>query len=251
MRSKNHLFSGKVALVTGAAQGIGRAVALMLAEEGADVAVNDIQKEKGEDVVATIKRIGRSSIFYEADVSSFRDCEKMIDTVVKELGGINILINNAGIVMDQLLIRMSEDEWDRVNEVNLKGVFNCCKAALRYMSRQKEGKIISITSVAAQMGNIGQANYSASKAGIIGLTKSLAREFASRNININAIAPGFINTDMTKNIPEKAKQYILSLIPMERFGEVEHVTHAVRYLASSASDYITGQVINVNGGIYM
>ncbi len=243
--------TGKVALVTGAAQGIGRAVSLLLARSGADLVVSDINLEKAEETAREIETIGRKAMAIRVNVASFGEVEKMVEAILERFGRIDILVNNAGIARDKLILRMTEEEWDAVLNVNLKGTFNCTKAVVRHMSKQRSGKIVSIASVVGEMGNAGQANYSASKAGVIGFTKTIAREFAQRGINVNAIAPGYIETPMTDALPEKAKEELKRLIPMERLGRPEDVADAVLFLVSEASSYITGQVLNVNGGIYM
>ena len=242
---------GKRALVTGAGRGIGKAIALLLAREGADVAVSDIAVDPARETVKEIESLGGKALAIEGNVADRDGAEKMVEKVVEEFGGIDILVNNAGITRDALLLRMKEEDWDAVMDVNLKGTFNCTKAAVRFMSRQKSGKIVNIASIVGLMGNAGQANYAASKAGVIGFTKTVAREFASRGININAVAPGFIATAMTDAIPEKARNELISAIPMGRLGSAEDVAEAVLFLVSGASDYITGQVISVNGGMYM
>ncbi len=243
--------SGKVALVTGAAQGIGKAIALLLAKNGADVAVSDINLEKAHETAHEIQEMGRRSLAIRVNVADAQEVERMIETIVEQFGRIDILVNNAGITRDRLILRMTEEDWDAVLDVNLKGTFNCTKSAIRHMAKQRSGKIVSIASVSGEMGNPGQANYAASKAGVIGFTKTIAREFASRGINVNAVAPGFIQTAMTDAIPEKAKEALKQMIPMERLGQPEDVAQAVLFLVSERSSYITGQVLNVNGGIYM
>ena len=243
--------SGKVALVTGAAQGIGKAIAMLLARNGADVVVSDINLEKAQETANEIQGIGRRSFAIKVNVADLKDVERMVEAIVEQFGRIDILVNNAGITRDRLILRMTEEDWDAVLDVNLKGTFNCTKAAIRYMSKQKSGKIVSIASVSGEMGNPGQANYAASKAGVIGFTKTIAREFAGRGINVNAIAPGYIQTPMTDAVPEKAKEELKRMIPMERLGKPEDVAQAVLFLVSENSSYITGQVLNVNGGIYM
>jgi 3-oxoacyl-[acyl-carrier protein] reductase len=243
--------SGKVALVTGAAQGIGKAIALLLARNEADVVVSDINLEKAQETANEIQGMGRRSFAIKVNVANLKDVERMVETIVEQFGRIDILVNNAGITRDRLILRMTEEDWDAVLDVNLKGTFNCTKAAIRYMSKQKSGKIVSIASVTGEMGNPGQANYAASKAGVIGFTKTIAREFAGRGINVNAIAPGYIQTPMTDAVPEKAKEAMKQMIPMERLGKPEDVAQAVLFLVSENSSYITGQVLNVNGGIYM
>ncbi|HSB03949.1 MAG TPA: 3-oxoacyl-[acyl-carrier-protein] reductase [Thermodesulfobacteriota bacterium] len=242
---------GKVALVTGGAQGIGKAIALLLAQKGGDIVISDINLERAEETVREIEALGRKAMAVRANVVVLIEVEMMVQTVIDRFGRIDILVNNAGIARDKLLLRMTEEDWDRVLAVNLKGTFNCTKAVIRHMSKQRSGKIVNIASVVGEMGNAGQANYSASKAGVIGFTKTIAREFASRSINVNAIAPGYIVTPMTDVLPEKAKEELKRMIPMERLGQPEDVAQSVFFLVSEASSYITGQVINVNGGIYM
>lgn len=243
--------SGKVALVTGAAQGIGKAIALLLAEKGADVVVSDINLEKAQETAKEIEEKGRRSIALKVNVADPDEVEQMVETIIERFSRIDILVNNAGITRDRLLLRMSHEDWDAVLDVNLKGVFNCTKSVIKYMSKQRSGKIVNIASVVGLMGNVGQANYAASKAGVIGFTKTVAREFAQRGININAIAPGYIQTPMTEVLPEKVKEELMKLIPMGRLGQPEDVAQAVLFLVSEASNYVTGQVLNVNGGIYM
>jgi 3-oxoacyl-[acyl-carrier protein] reductase len=243
--------AGKVALVTGAAQGIGRAIALLLAQNGADIVVSDINLEKAEETAKEIEGTGLRAMAIKVDVVHSEEVERMVQTILERFGHIDILVNNAGIARDKLILRMTEEDWDAVLNVNLKGTFNCTKAVVRHMSKQRSGKIVSIASVVGEMGNVGQANYSASKAGVIGFTKTIAREFAQRGINVNAIAPGYIETPMTDALPEKAKEELRRLIPMDRLGRPEDVAGAVLFLVSETSSYITGQVLNVNGGIYM
>jgi 3-oxoacyl-[acyl-carrier protein] reductase len=242
---------GKVALVTGAAQGIGKAIALLLARNGADIVVSDINLEKAEETTKEIQAIGRKAMAIKVDVANSRDVEQMVQTVLEHFGQVDILINNAGITRDKLILRMTEEDWDTVLNINLKGTFNCTKTVVKHMSKQRSGKIVNIASVVGEMGNAGQANYSASKAGVIGFTKTIAREFAQRGVNVNAIAPGYIETPMTEALPEKIKEELRRMIPMERLGRPEDVAEAVLFLVSEASSYITGQVLNVNGGIYM
>ncbi len=243
--------TGRVALVTGAAQGIGKAVALLLARNGADMVVSDINLEKAEETANEIDSIGRKALAVKVDVANWNDVERMVEVILEKFAKIDILVNNAGITRDKLILRMTEEDWDAVLNVNLKGTFHCTKAVVRHMAKQRSGKIVNIASVVGEMGNAGQANYSASKAGVIGLTKTIAREFAQRGININAIAPGYIETPMTEVLPEKAKEELKKLIPMERLGKPEDVAEAVLFFVSEESNYITGQVLNVNGGIYM
>ncbi len=243
--------TGKVALVTGAAQGIGRAIALLLARNGADIVVSDINLEKAEETAKEVRAIGPKAMAVKVDVANLSDVDRMVAGILEKLAKIDILVNNAGITRDKLILRMTEEDWDAVLGVNLKGTFNCTKAVVRHMAKQRSGKIVNIASVVGEMGNAGQANYSASKAGVIGLTKTIAREYAQRGINVNAIAPGYIETPMTEALPEKAKEELKKLIPMERLGKPEDVAEAVLFLVSEESSYVTGQVLNVNGGIYM
>ena len=242
---------GKVALVTGAAQGIGKAVTLLLARHGADVIVADINMEKAEETAREVQAMGQQAVAVKLDVTRLQEVEATVETALQKFGKIDILINNAGIARDKLILRMTEEDWDAVLGVNLKGTFNCTKAVIKHMSKQRSGKIVNIASVVGEMGNPGQANYAASKAGVIGLTKTIAREFAQRGINVNAIAPGYIQTPMTDALPEKAKEELKRMIPMERLGQAEDVAQAVLFLVSEASSYITGNVLKVNGGIYM
>ncbi len=242
---------GKVALVTGGAQGIGQVTALLLASKGADVAVSDINREGVLGTAKEIEGLGRRGLGLEGDVSNPVDAEIIVAKTVDQLGGVDILVNNAGITRDKLLLRMTEEDWDAVLNVNLKGTFNCTKAAIKHMVKHKSGRVVNIASVVGEMGNAGQANYAASKAGIIGLTKSIAREYAQRGINVNAIAPGYIETPMTEALSEKVKEELKAQIPMARLGTPSDVAKAVCFLVSDASSYITGQVLNVNGGIYM
>jgi 3-oxoacyl-[acyl-carrier protein] reductase len=242
---------GKVALVTGAAQGIGKAVTLMLARQGADVIVADVNLEKAEETAREVQALGQQAMAVKLDVTRLQDVEATVETTLQKFGKIDILINNAGIARDKLILRMTEEDWDAVLGVNLKGTFNCTKAVIKQMSKQRSGKIVNIASVVGEMGNPGQANYAASKAGVIGFTKTIAREFAQRGINVNAIAPGYIQTPMTDSLPEKAKEELKRMIPMERLGQPEDVAQAVLFLVSEASGYITGNVLKVNGGIYM
>ncbi|MDK2822170.1 MAG: 3-oxoacyl-[acyl-carrier protein] reductase [Clostridia bacterium] len=244
--------SGQVALITGASRGIGKAIALDLAQKGARVAVNYMgNKDKAQEVVDEIIASGGEGIIVKADVSSNQEVTEMIKLIEKELGTIDILVNNAGITKDNLLMRMKEEDWDQVLNTNLKGVFNCTKAVIRSMMKQKKGKIINITSVVGLTGNAGQSNYAAAKSGVIGFTKSMALELASRGIQVNAVAPGFIATDMTDKLPQEVKEQLLVRIPLQRFGKTEDVAGVVSFLASSQADYITGQVISVDGGMVM
>jgi 3-oxoacyl-[acyl-carrier protein] reductase len=239
----------KVVLVTGAARGIGRTIALEFAKEGANVVVNDIMD--GTPVAEEIKQMGRDAVFLKANIANMQEAEQLADKAVEKFGRIDIWINNAGITRDALIHKMTEENWNDVINVNLKGTFNCCKAAAKYMMEQKSGRIISVSSVVGQRGNIGQANYSASKAGIIGLTKTLALEFARYgDITVNAVAPGFVNTEMMRTIPEKVMQRIVDSIPFHRLAEPDEVSHLIVYLASDKAKYITGQIIGINGGYY-
>jgi len=244
-------FEGKTSLVTGASQGIGESIAFELAREGSEVVCVDVQKEKLEEVARRIRESGGKASAYCADVSRLDQATKVVEEVLERHKKIDHLVNNAGITKDNLLMRMTEDEWDAVVAVNLKGVFNFSKAVIRSMISNRQGRIVNISSVVALIGNVGQCNYSASKAGIIGFTRSLAREVASRGITVNAVAPGFISTSMTESLPEAVKKIFLDLIPMKRFGSPEEVAHIVKFLLSDEAAYITGQVINVNGGMLM
>ncbi len=245
------ILKDKIALVTGAAQGIGKAIALRLANSGADLAVLDMNLEKAEETAKEIEKLGRRAIALKANVASLQEAETIMDETVARLGAIHILVNNAGITRDALILRMKEEEWDAVIDVNLKGTFNCTKAAVRYMSKQRYGRIVNIASIIGETGNAGQANYSASKAGVIALAKTIAREFATRNITCNAVAPGFIETAMTQALPEKVREELAKQIPMGRLGAPEDVAEGVLFLVSDAANYITGQVLNINGGMYM
>lgn len=241
----------KVALITGAGRGIGRVIALELARNGAVVVVNDLDEAGMNETGQKIKEIGRQFHAIPADVSSAASVEKMIEEIIEKFGKIDILVNNAGITRDALLLRMKEEDWDKVLNINLKSVFLCTKFASRYMMKQRYGKIVNISSVIGLVGNIGQANYSASKAGIIGFTKSSAKELAARGINVNAIAPGFIKTAMTEKLPENIKNEMLNRIPLGFLGEPEDVADLVLFLTSDKARYITGQVVNVDGGMVM
>ncbi|CEN89476.1 3-oxoacyl-[acyl-carrier-protein] reductase [Paraclostridium sordellii] len=244
--------NGKVALITGGSRGIGKAIAIRLASYKANIVINyTSNKEHALKVKEEIESYGVKSIVIKCDVSKSDEVNNMIEEVVKEFGQIDILVNNAGITRDGLLMRMKEEDFDSVIDINLKGVFNCTKSATKYMMKKRYGKIINISSVVGLIGNAGQANYCASKAGVIGLTKSSARELASRNINVNAIAPGFIDTDMTSVLNENLKETMLKNIPQNRFGSPEDVANLVLFLASDMSSYITGQIINVDGGMVM
>lgn len=246
------LVKGKNALVTGASRGIGKEIALTLAKNGANVIVNypiDSEAEAANAVVKELESLNVKALAVKADVTSESEVKEMVDVIDKNFDTLDILVNNAGITRDNLLIRMKEDDWDRVIDVNLKGTFICTKAVARKMMKQKYGKIVNVSSVVGVMGNAGQANYCASKAGVIGLTKSVARELASKDINVNAIAPGFIETEMTAILSEDVKNQMLANIPLKKYGKPEDVANLVLFLSSDLSKYITGQVILVDGGM--
>lgn len=246
------MLEGKTAIVTGASRGIGRAVALKLAEEGAAVVINyNGSADRAEEVKNEIEKNGGKAKVMQCNVSDFQACESFIKEVTAKFGRIDILVNNAGITRDGLLMRMSEDDFDAVIDTNLKGTFNCIRFASRQMMKQRSGRIINLSSVSGVLGNAGQANYCASKAGVIGLTKSAARELASRGITVNAIAPGFIHTEMTQVLPEKVKEASIAQIPLRAFGEPEDIAEAAAFLASEKARYITGQVLCVDGGMAM
>ena len=246
------LLAEKTALVTGASRGIGRAAALELAKAGAKVAVNFAgNRAAAEEVVSLIEAAGGQAMLVQADVGNAADVEAMVKAVVERFGKIDILVNNAGITRDNLIMRMKEEDWDAVIHTNLKGIFNCTKAVSKLMMKQRYGRIINMASVVGVMGNAGQANYAAAKAGVIGFTKSMAKELASRNITVNAVAPGYISTDMTANLPEQARLDLQSQIPLQRLGTPEDVATAVLFLVSPGADYITGQTLHVDGGMVM
>lgn len=243
---------GKKALVTGASRGIGRAIAVSLAEAGADVAINySGSEEAAAQTAEAVRALGRKAILIKANVGIVSEFEDMVKQVIESFGAIDILVNNAGITRDNLIMRMKEEEFDQVIETNLKGVFNGIKAVTRSMMKQRGGRIINISSVVGVLGNAGQANYVAAKAGVIGLTKASAKELASRNITVNCIAPGFIQTDMTDKLPDEMKEALQVQIPLAKLGKVEDIANAVRFLASDAASYMTGQTIHVDGGMYM
>jgi 3-oxoacyl-[acyl-carrier protein] reductase len=243
--------ANKTALITGAGRGIGREIALKLANAGANIAVCDIDLASVEQVAGEIRTLGRSSIAIKTDVANAADVEALFERALESLQHLDILVNNAGITRDGLIMRMKESDWDAVLNINLKSAYLCCKAAARPMMKAHQGKIVNIASVVGLMGNAGQANYSASKAGLIGLTKTLAREFASRNIQVNAVAPGFIRTAMTDKLSDAEKQRLISQIPLQRLGTPQNVADAVLFLCSPLADYITGQVVTVDGGLVM
>ncbi len=244
-------FKGKTSLVTGASQGIGETIALELSKGGAEVLMLDVQKEKVEDAAEKIRERGGKAAAYYADVSNMEQISEVVKRMIQNHEQIHHVVNNAGITRDNLLMRMKEEEWDSVLAVNLKGVFNISKAVIRHMMGKRYGRIVNVSSVVGLMGNAGQANYSASKAGVIGFTKSLAREVASRGITVNAVAPGYIATAMTKNLPDAVKIKFEDIIPMKKFGQPEDVANAVRFLLSDRAAYITGQVLGINGGMLM
>ena len=241
-------FKGKVVLVTGAGRGIGKEIALSFAREGAKLALFDLNEEGLKQVKQEIDTISQAEYFL-VNVTDLQQVIEGVNKIIDKFSRVDILINNAGITRDNLLLRLKEEDWDSVLSVNLKGAFTCSKAVARIMMKQRSGKIVNISSVIALMGNIGQANYGASKAGLIGLTKSLAKELASRNICVNAVAPGYIQTAMTDKLPEEVKNKMLEMIPLKRFGTPKDVAEAVLFLSSSAADYITGKVLTVDGGM--
>ncbi|OGK78426.1 MAG: 3-oxoacyl-[acyl-carrier-protein] reductase [Candidatus Rokubacteria bacterium GWC2_70_24] len=243
---------GRTALVTGASRGIGRAIALALAKEGADVAVNFVSSEgPAKQVVEQIQKMGRRAMLAQADVADYPDTYRMAQDVLREFGRLDILVNNAGVNSDKTFVKMDHASWRKVLAINLDGVFNCTKVFIDQMATQGYGRVVNITSVIGQIGNFGQANYAASKAGVAALTKSLAKELASKNITVNAVAPGFVETEMVDAIPEKVKQKLLDQIPMKRFGKSEEVARACVYLCSQDGDYITGAELSINGGLFM
>lgn len=240
---------GKKVIITGAGSGIGKAIARKFAEAGALIAVCDISEETAQMTAKEIEIIGAKAIPYKIDAGNFSEVNEIIEKIVQDFGTIEILVNNAGITKDTLLIRMKEEDFDKVIRVNLKGTFNFTRACARYMLKERWGRIINIASVIGEMGNIGQANYAAAKAGIIGLTKSVAKELASRNITVNAVAPGFIKTPMTENLPENVIQEYLKLIPLGREGTTDDIANLCLFIASDEASYITGQVIRIDGGM--
>ena len=244
-------FDGKIALVTGAARGIGRVIAETLAAEGADLAISDMNKDWLADTEAAIRQKGRRVLGLAGDVSNGASVQQVVDAVLAEFGAIDILVNNAGITRDGLLVRMSEEDWDAVLSVNLKGAFLFSKAVAKPMMKARSGVIVNIASIIGLIGNAGQCNYAASKAGLIALTKSTAKELAKRNVRVNAVAPGFIQTKMTDALSEDVRRKMLEAIPLERFGQAEDVANAVVFLAGKSSAYVTGQVLSVNGGMVM
>ena len=246
------LLEGKTAIVTGSGRGIGKAIAVKLASLGANIVINDIPQSADADATCEeIKAMGVGSICIKGDVRNIDDVKTLVDGAVKEFGGVDIFVNNAGVTRDGLMLRMTEEDWDLVLDINLKGAFNCIKTVARPMMKARKGSIINIASVVGVMGNAGQANYSASKAGLIGLTKTTAKEFASRGIRCNAVAPGFIQSAMTDKLSDEVKQSYFDAIPLGKFGSVDNIADTVAFLASDMSAYITGQVICVDGGLVM
>jgi 3-oxoacyl-[acyl-carrier protein] reductase len=242
---------GRVAIVTGAAQGIGRAIAETLAEAGADIVVADLDPTRSKDTVAAVEKAGRKALNLKVNVADANDAKAMADQVFKDWGKIDILVNNAGITRDGLLLRMKEEDWNVVLQVNLNGTFHCTKAVLQPMTKQRYGRIVNIASIVGTMGNVGQANYAASKAAVIGFTKTVAREYASRNVTVNAVAPGFIDTAMTQGLTAEVKETLQKQIPLARLGTPADIANAVRFLVSDDAAYITGHVLHVNGGMLM
>jgi 3-oxoacyl-[acyl-carrier protein] reductase len=245
------MFKDKVAIVTGASRGIGRSIAEALLAAGGKVVISARNAATLDELAASLRQGGGEVLAVAADVSSSTDADRLVTETVAAFGRVDILVNNAGITRDGLLLRMKDDDWDAVLDTNLKGAFLCMRAAAKVMSKQRFGRIVNISSVVGEMGNAGQANYCASKAGLLGLTKSVARELAKRNVTVNAITPGFIVTEMTDELPEKTREELAAQIPLGRFGTAEEIAHAVLFLASEQAGYITGQVLGVNGGMYM
>jgi len=241
----------QTAVVTGGARGIGKEIVLTLARAGANIVIADLITEQTEEISEEVKKLGCKTLTQKMDVSKMADVENMVQCTINEFKSLDILINNAGVTRDTLLIRMKEEDWDFVLKVNLTGTFNCTKSVAKFMIKQRKGRIVNIASVVGVMGNVGQANYSASKAGIIGLTKTTARELASRNITVNAIAPGFIDTEMTRSLNETIKQQLKDQIPLGKLGMPEDIANCVKFLVSDDASYITGQIIHVNGGMLM
>jgi 3-oxoacyl-[acyl-carrier protein] reductase len=246
------MLKDKFAIITGGTSGIGKEIATLFAKNNAHVAIIGTNEQRAKEVVADLKKITNSKVIYKlCDISKTNEVEKTIIDIIDEFGNIDILVNNAGITKDNLLLKMNEEDWDSVIDTNLKSLYNTCKIVYRKMMKQKNGKIINVSSVVGLIGNAGQTNYSASKAGIFGFTKSLAKELGGRNVNVNAIAPGFIETKMTENLPEKIKNELLIKIPLKRLGKPQEIANAALFLASDMSDYITGQILTVDGGMVM
>ena len=242
---------GRIAVVTGAAQGIGRAIAESLAAAGADIVVADLDPGRSQETVAAVEKLGRKALNVKVNVADSNETKSLVEQVIKAWGKIDILVNNAGITRDGLLLRMKDEDWNLVMQVNLNGTFNCTKAVLQPMTKQRYGRIVNIASIVGVMGNAGQANYAASKAAVIGFTKTVGREYASRNVTVNAVAPGFIDTAMTHGLPAEVKETLQKQIPLGRLGRPEDIAAAVRFLASEDAAYITGHVLHVNGGMLM
>ena len=242
---------GKTAIVTGAAQGIGRAIAECLAQAGADIAVADLDPGRSVETVSSVQKLGRKALNIKVNVADANETKAMVEQVLKDWGKVDILVNNAGITRDGLLLRMKEEDWNLVLQINLNGTFNCTKAVLQPMTKQRYGRIVNIASIVGVIGNAGQANYSASKAAVIGFTKTVGREYASRNVTVNAVAPGFIDTAMTHGLSADVKETLLKQIPLGRLGMPADVAAAVRFLVSEDAAYITGHVLHVNGGMLM
>ena len=242
---------GRVAIVTGAAQGIGRAIAETLAEAGADIVVADLDPTRSKETVAAVEKAGRKALNLKVNVADANDTKAMAEQILKDWGKIDILVNNAGITRDGLLLRMKEEDWNVVLQVNLNGTFHCTKAVLQPMTKQRYGRIVNIASIVGAMGNVGQANYAASKAAVIGFTKTVAREYVSRNVTVNAVAPGFIDTAMTQGLAAEVKEALQKQIPLARLGTPADIANAVRFLVSEDASYITGHVLHVNGGMLM
>jgi 3-oxoacyl-[acyl-carrier protein] reductase len=242
---------GRVAIVTGAAQGIGRAIAESLAEAGADIVVADLDPARSKDTVGAVEKLSRKALNIKVNVADANDTKAMAEQILKDWGRIDILVNNAGITRDGLLLRMKEEDWNLVLQVNLNGTFNCTKAVLQPMTKQRYGRIVNIASIVGAMGNVGQANYAASKAAVIGFSKTVAREYASRNVTVNAVAPGFIDTAMTQGLSVEVKEALQKQIPLGRLGTPADIAAAVRFLVSEEAAYITGHVLHVNGGMLM
>ena len=246
------LLDGKIALVTGGSRGIGRAIALRLAEEGAKVAINYAGNHTAADEVkAIVEQRGGTAMIIQTDVSDSTAAAEMVARVHEELGGLDILVNNAGITRDTLLVRMKDEDFDAVINTNLKGIYACTKAAAKFMTKQRSGRIVNLSSVVGEIGNIGQTNYAAAKAGVIGFSKAAAKEFAARHVTVNVVAPGFIDTDMTAVLKDSIREKLIEGIPLGALGKPEHVADAVLFLVSDAASYITGQVLNVDGGMVM
>ena len=246
------LLKDEVAVVTGSSRGIGAATAIKLAEEGADLVINyNSDRESAEETAAKIRELGQKAIIVQGNVANSDDAKNLIKSTIDEYGKIDILVNNAGITKDGLILRMKEKDFSNVIDVNLKGTFNCTKNAIRYMMKQRHGKIVNLSSVVGLMGNAGQANYAASKAGVVGFSKSIAKEVSKRGINVNAVAPGYIDTEMTEELPSQVKEEMLDNIPLNRFGEVEDVANVILFLVSPLSSYVNGQTINIDGGMLM